>query len=76
MDEARVTIVSTGAEAEMLCGLLRSNGIACFARATDQGAGSVYAMTHGFGATEVVVRPEDLERAREILGLEGEGCAE
>jgi hypothetical protein len=76
MDEARVTVVSTGIEAEMLCGLLRSNGIPCFSRLTDFGAGSVDALSRGLGATEIVVRPEDLEQAREVLGLEGEGCAE
>ncbi|HEY5160709.1 MAG TPA: DUF2007 domain-containing protein [Gaiellaceae bacterium] len=67
MEEAHLTVVASGIEAEMLCGLLSAEGIICFSRATDQGAGSMYGAPRGFGATEIVVRASDLERARELL---------
>jgi hypothetical protein len=75
MDEARVTIVSNDAEAQMLCGLLRLEGIECYFRKTNIGAGSTDGMLSSFGPTEIVVRASDLERAREVLdsGDEGRG---
>jgi hypothetical protein len=68
MDEARVTVVSNNAEAEMLCGLLRLEGIKCYFRKTDYGAGSTDGMLSSFGPTEIVVGAADLGRARELLG--------
>ena len=44
-------VVATEQEAEVICGLLRSAGVA--------------------GPYEVVVRAEDLEAAREVLGSSG-----
>jgi hypothetical protein len=74
MDEARVTIVSNDAEAEMLCGLLRLEGIKCYFRKTNYGAGSTDGMLSSFGPTEIVVGASDLERAREVLDSGDEGC--
>jgi hypothetical protein len=67
MEVARVTVVSSDAEAEMICGLLRSEGIVCNFRKTDFGAGASGGMLSGFGPTEVLVDSSDLERARELL---------
>ena len=54
---ARVTVVASGLEAEMVCALLRGEGIDCFSRETGLG-----------GPHEVVVvHDEDLERAREVV---------
>ena len=36
---ARVTVVASGLEAEMVCALLRTEGIECFARHTDEAVG-------------------------------------
>ena len=69
MDAVRLTVVSNEMEAEMLCGLLRSNGIACNHRKTDS-AGAIGAETGGFamaGPTEVLVHERDLEAARALL---------
>jgi hypothetical protein len=75
MDEARVTVVSSDAEAEMLCGLLRLEGIECYFRKTNYGAGSTDGMLSSFGPTEIVVGASDLERARELLAASDEGYA-
>jgi hypothetical protein len=74
MDVARVTVVSNDAEAEMLCGLLRLEGIKCYFRKTNYGAGSTDGMLSSFGPTEIVVGASDLERAHEVLDSGNEGC--
>ena len=74
MEVARATVVSNDAEAEMICGLLRSEGIECNFRKTDFGAGATGGMLYGFGPTEVLVNASDLERARELLAADNEGC--
>ena len=53
------------AEAEVICGLLRSAGIECLTRQTNVGAGASDGLTVA-GPYEVVVRAEDLEAAREV----------
>jgi hypothetical protein len=70
MEEVRATVVSGDAEAEMLCGLLRQQGIECYFRKTDLGSGQMGGMLSGFGETEIIVHEDDLERAREVLGLD------
>ena len=62
-----VDVVGTESEAEVLCGLLRSAGIKCMRRLTNLGAGSADGLSTG-GPHEVIVGPEDVESAREILG--------
>jgi hypothetical protein len=65
----RLTIVSDEMAAELLCGRLRSSGIACSYRKTDVAAG---AGTYGggfsiAGPTEVLVDETDLQKARKLL---------
>jgi hypothetical protein len=63
----RLTVVHDEAEAEMVCGLLRANGIECSYRKTDLAAGT---WTGGFargGPIELRVNEEDLVTARGLL---------
>ena len=63
---ARVTVVASVLEAEMVCALLRTEGIECFARHTDEAVG--FWQTGAGGAHEVVVvRDDDLQQARELV---------
>ena len=56
----------TANEAEILCALLRTEGIECDHRATNLGSGSMDGMPGG-GPREVVVDAEQLARAQELL---------
>jgi hypothetical protein len=60
-----LTIVRNEAEAELLCALLRTEGIDCDHRSTNFGVGSMDGLPGG--AREVVVDQEKLERAQELL---------
>jgi len=66
-DEAVVlTVVSSGTEAEIVVGLLRSAGIECGYRDTDQ----VDSQLEEFiadGPREILVHPSDLDAARQLL---------
>jgi hypothetical protein len=62
-----LTVVHDESEAEMVCGLLRANGIECSYRKTDIAAG---AWTGGFargGPVELLVNDNDVVAARELL---------
>jgi putative signal transducing protein len=61
----RVTLAANPAAAEAIRGLLETEGIQSVRRQTDFGAGTM----DGFsgGEQEILVRPEDLERARELV---------
>jgi hypothetical protein len=63
----RVTVVRNQPEAEIVCSLLRSEGIKCFHRPTDFAAGAFDGALSSAGAREIVVDEADLERARELL---------
>jgi hypothetical protein len=60
----RLTVVADEGAAEVVCGMLRSEGIRCFQRVTDVAA-------EGFPGPnawrEIVVLAADLDRARELL---------
>jgi len=60
-----LTILRNEAEAELLCALLRTEGIDCQHRSTNFGVGSMDGLPGG--AREVVVDQEKLERAQELL---------
>jgi hypothetical protein len=61
-----VEVVATEGEAELLCSLLKSEGIRCTYRVTNYGAGTGDGLAVG-GPQEIIVRSEDLSAAREIL---------
>jgi hypothetical protein len=65
-DLAAVEVVGTESEAELLCSLLRSAGIKCMHRLTNQGAGAFDGWSGG-GPHEILVRAEDIAAAREVL---------
>jgi hypothetical protein len=62
----RLTIVADESEAEVVCGLLRAEGIRCFHRGTDLTAHLMPSLASG-GWREVLVNEDDLQRARELL---------
>jgi Putative prokaryotic signal transducing protein len=67
MDELVVIgVVTTEPEVELLCGLLRSAGIACLHSTHNRGAGASDGVPLG-GPQEVMVSREQAESAREIL---------
>jgi putative signal transducing protein len=61
-----VTVVSGEPEAEVVCGLLRSSGIECAYRDTEAIDSPLEDFTAA-GRQEILVRPADLEAARELL---------
>lgn len=63
----RLTIVSSESEAEMLRGLLATEGIDSIQRPTDFAAGALDGWAAG-GAREILVRSADLDTARKLLG--------
>lgn len=62
----RLTVVPTDLDAEMIEKLLATEGIKAFRQLTDFGAGATDGFGRG-GQHEVLVRREDLERARELI---------
>jgi hypothetical protein len=61
-----LTVVQNEAEAAVICGMLRSNGIACSYQQTNFGAGAADGFPRG-GPVEIFVAEEDAPRARELL---------
>ena len=66
MDGVRLMVVGNSFVAETICGLLRTEGIACGHRQTDMGAGAGDAVGDS-GPREVLVAQNDLDRARELV---------
>ena len=66
-----VKVVDDEPEAQIVCGLLRSNGIECGYRDTEQIESSLEDFTAS-GPREIFVHASDLEAAQALLG-EGEG---
>jgi hypothetical protein len=64
-DLVEVTIVPNAAEAAVVCGMLRANGIKCGYRQTNFGAGSMDGMPGG--QQQVLVSEADASKARELL---------
>jgi hypothetical protein len=65
-----VEVAGSQPEAEMLCSLLRSAGIACMPRLTSRGAGAGDGLGIG-GQHEIMVRSKDAQAARKILRRPG-----
>jgi len=59
-------VVENSMEAETICGLLRTEGIACDHRQTDMGAGAGDAVGDG-GPREILVARDDLESAQQLV---------
>lgn len=62
-----LTVVHDEAEAELLCGLLRTNGIECSFRKTDVAAGAWTGAFARGGPIEVLVNEDDVVAARRLL---------
>ena len=62
--------MASGAEADIACGLLRSAGIECGYRDTEQIDSSLEEFTEA-GPREILVYPSDLADARELLATAG-----
>jgi hypothetical protein len=62
----RLTIVPNEPAADLLCSLLRAEGIACRHQVTDLGAGALDGVAP-IGSRAVFVGSADLERARELV---------
>jgi Putative prokaryotic signal transducing protein len=64
----RLTVVPNEIDAEVICGVLRNNAIACFHRTTDAAAAGMGSEGVGMGGpTEVLVNEADLDAARKLL---------
>jgi Putative prokaryotic signal transducing protein len=61
-----LTFVPNEYEAEILCALLRTEGLTCDQRSTNLSVGRMDGMPGG-GPQEIVVAEQDLGRAQEIL---------
>jgi hypothetical protein len=61
-----VEVTSNEPEAELLCSLLRSAGIGCLPRVTNQGAGAGDGLG-STGAHEILVSARDAQDARDVL---------
>ena len=66
MNGVRLMVVGNSMEAETICGLLRTEGIACDHRQTDMGAGAGDPVGSS-GPLEIVVARDDLESARQLV---------
>ena len=66
MNVVRFMVVGNSMEADTICGLLRTEGIACDHRQTDMGAGAGDAVGDS-GPREILVARDDLESARQVV---------
>ena len=60
-----VAVVPNGVEANLVCGMLHANGVACRSRQTDFGAGSMDGMPGG--PQQILVQESDVDKARGLL---------
>jgi len=65
-----LTVVSGEPEAEIVCGLLQTNGIDCAYRDTEAIDSPIEDFTAA-GPREILVREQDLEAARELIATTG-----
>jgi Putative prokaryotic signal transducing protein len=61
-----LTVVQNESEAEVVCGLLRANGIACSYEQTNFGAGAADGFPRG-GPVEIFVAEGDAPQAKKLL---------
>lgn len=62
-----LTVVPNEPEAEMVCGMLRANGITCTYDTTNLAAGMADASAAMGGPREILVESGQLEAARQLL---------
>jgi len=65
-DAVVVTVAADEVEAEMFCGLLRSNSVECAYRETEAIDSPLETFT-GSGPREILVHERDLDKARSLL---------
>lgn len=65
-----LTVVASGAEADIVCGLLETAGIDCAYRETEAIDSPLETFTAA-GPREILVREGDLEAARQLLPADG-----
>lgn len=70
MDLVRLTVVMNEIEADQVQSLLKFDNIESMQRPTDSGAASIGGSGAMSGSREILVKPEDLEAAKAILGEE------
>ena len=70
MDPVRLTVVMNELEADQVQSLLKFENIESMQRPTNTGAGSIGGSGAMSGAREILVKPEDLEAAKAIIGEE------
>ncbi len=66
-DTVRLTVVPDEGEAEILCRMLRAEGVKCAHFRTNSGSGGADASASFGGWREIVVLADDLERASALL---------
>jgi hypothetical protein len=69
-EPVRLTIVLNEIEADQVQSLLKFEGIESMQRPTDAGAGSIGGSGAMSGSREILVKEEDLESAKAIIGEE------
>ena len=69
-DLVRLTIVGDEFAAETIIALLQTEGIDSIQQRTDVAAGMADASASAFGPREILVRKDDLERARELIATD------
>ena len=70
MDLVPLTVVLNEIEADQIQSLLKFENIESMQRPTNTGAGSIGGSGAMSGTREILVKPEDLETARAIIGEE------
>lgn len=68
MELVRLTVVLNEIEADQVQSLLKFENIESMQRPTDTGAGSIGGSGAMSGSREILVKPEDLESAKAIIG--------
>jgi hypothetical protein len=66
-DTVRLTVAPDEGQAELICGMLRAEGIRCFHRTTDISAGVEAALARIGQWREILVLADDFLRARELV---------
>ena len=70
MDLVRLTVVMNEIEADQVQSLLKFDDIESMQRPTDTGAASIGGSGAMSGSREILVKPEDLDAAKAIIGEE------